>query len=85
MASKITGSIIAQGQAADPDLASIVVDWAITPHVGNVNEGQNAFPVDVRILTDTEIEASLRVQLSAHVSAVSGIEFTSADVLGCKF
>jgi len=85
---KISARIIGQGGGDTPELTNIIINWRLSAPVGGASAGENIFPIEIPTMTDTEIEANLREQLSAFVTdlaAVPGVVFTAADVLGCKF
>jgi len=79
----ITGVIQGIGTGSGTNL-SIPVIWQIQPAANGITGGNEPFEVPPD-LTDIEIEAEVRAQIAAKATLLSGVNFTAADVFGCKF
>ena len=80
----VTARITASGQTNQEGTAPFTVHYEMSMQVGGQPQSEEPFFLCDPLLTDTEIESSVRSQLADYLTAFGYRTFLTTEIRGCK-
>ena len=80
----VTARITGSGATTQEGVAPFIVKYQMSGQVGGQPQSEEIFFLCDPLLTDTEIEASVRSQLADYLTAFGNQTFLAADIRGGK-